>query len=335
VPEDFAVEEIPAYLPCGQGAHLFLQLRKTNRTTPEVVQALARALDIPANDVGTAGLKDKHAVTIQWFSVPASAAGRAAGLQLPGVETLASGLHGNKLKTGHLHGNRFRIRVRAVSPDAGPEIGRRLDVLTRLGVANYFGEQRFGRDGDNEAEGRRVLRGEGRRHDRRTLRFVLSAVQSGLFNDLLARRIREDLFSRVLAGDVMAKESGGMFVCSDPDTDQRRSDALEIHATGPLFGPKMREAQHVPGRMEAEVLSASGLAPEDFRRFKNLTQGARRPLRLRLQETALEVDGDDVVLRFSLPAGAYATVVLSELIQLPRLGEYRMDGEEAEVEANR
>ncbi len=314
--EDFRVEEIPAYAPCGHGEHLMIEIEKTGLTTDQVVRTLARHLGIKASAIGAAGLKDRKAVTRQWLSVPAAARAGLDSFDHSEISILRAELHTNKLKTGHLEGNRFRIRLRAVEADQRKEIERRCRELGRLGVPNYFGPQRFGREGANEAEGRALLAGRGQRHDRRGLRFMLNAAQSGLFNDVLALRIREGLFSAVLEGDVLIKaDTGGRFVCTDPDADQPRADRFEVHASGPMFGPKMTAPAGRPAEMERQMLSASGLQETDFRRFAKLTRGTRRPLRMALTDLQLRFEGDELELAFSLPAGGYATALLRELVE--------------------
>jgi len=316
-PEDFQVEEVPAYPPVGKGSHLFLRVEKKLHTTDEVIRALAKQLRIPAGQIGCAGMKDRVALTRQWLSVPAAARGRLDSFRLEGVTILEADLHTNKLKTGHLKGNRFRIRIADLGPEDGEEIARRCALLEEKGIPNYFGPQRFGRDGRNEIVGRDLLSGRPGRHDKRTLRLLLSAVQSGLFNDLLARRISTGRFHQALQGDVMIKaETGGRFLCEDPGLDQPRMDAGEIHPSGPIFGPKMQAAEGEPGDMEREVLSASGLTAESFARFPKLTRGTRRPLRLMPGEFRAEPAGDSVQLSFTLTSGGYATSVIRELIIL-------------------
>ncbi len=312
-PEDFLVTEIPAYLPSGSGEHLFVYVEKRDLTTDNVVRALAEQLGISPREVGTAGLKDRRAVTRQWFSVPKSAAEHMADFELDGARVLESGLHGNKLKTGHLKGNRFRILVRGVDADAWLEIESRRERLAACGVPNYYGPQRFGRDGRNEQIGMELLSGKRRQRRGRDLRLLLSAAQSALFNDVLALRIERELFGRALPGDVMLKaDTGGIFICDDPQLDQQRMNAFEIHPSGPMFGPRMRTPQGEALAMESLVLESRGLSPDDFQRYAKLTRGTRRPLRIVPEDLAAVQLPAGVELSFSLPAGAYATSVLAE-----------------------
>jgi len=316
-PEDFEVEEIPAYLPSGEGEHLYLWVEKRALGTEPLARRLAEALGVDARDVGWAGLKDHQAVARQFFSVPASAEPRLAGLQLEGVRVLSAARHGNKLRPGHLRGNRFAVRLRdVVDPEAA---ARALDALALRGVPNFFGEQRFGRDARNAELGRRLLLGE--RLERAPSRFqrklYLSAFQSELFNRALEARLREGTFARALAGDAMRKEdTGGLFTCASPAEDQPRVDRFEISPAGPLFGPRMPQAAGAVAEAEAALLAASGVSVELLARHgRGETEGARRAYRVRLGEPSLQRDGGDLWLRFSLPKGSYATVVLDEIVK--------------------
>ncbi|AKJ01955.1 TruD family tRNA pseudouridine synthase [Archangium gephyra] len=316
VPEDFEVEELPAYPPSGEGDHLYLWLEKRGRDTREVVKALASALGVDEGDVGVAGMKDRQAITRQLLSVPAKAEARLPEFSLEGVSVLWSRRHGNKLRTGHLKGNRFRLRLRGVK-----DVGAARESFTRLstrGVPNYFGDQRFGREGDNADFGRLLLLGQRlpRRPDKFQRKLYLSAFQSRLFNRALVDRLRAGTFDTALLGDVLRKEdSGGLFVCEAPEVDGPRAASFEVSPAGPLFGPKMTAAAHAVAEAEAKLLVDEGVTLDDFRRGGDETQGGRRPYRVRLGNPSLEVDGEDLVLTFELPKGSYATEVLHELLK--------------------
>jgi len=316
-PEDFEVEEIPAYLPSGQGDHLYLWVEKRSVGTEPLARRLAEALGVDARDVGWAGLKDHHAVARQWLSVPAAAEPRLASLRLEGARVLSAARHGNKLRPGHLRGNRFSVRIRgAADPDAG---SRALHALAERGVPNYFGEQRFGADGRNAELGRALLRGE--RLERPPSRFqrklYLSAFQSQLFNRALEARLAAGTFARALEGDVMRKEdTGGLFTCTSPAEDQPRVDRFEISPAGPLFGPSLPPASGEVRAAEEALLAASGVSPEQLARHgRGETSGARRAYRIRLGEPSVQRDGGDLIVRFQLPRGSYATVVLDEIVK--------------------
>ncbi|WP_075007275.1 tRNA pseudouridine(13) synthase TruD [Stigmatella aurantiaca] len=316
VPEDFEVEELPAYEPSGQGEHLYLWLEKRGRDTREVVRALSKALEVPEGDIGVAGMKDRHAVTRQLLSVPARAEAKLAGFALEGVRVLWTRRHGNKLRTGHLKGNRFQLRMRGVKDvDAAREAFSR---LAARGVPNYFGEQRFGRQGDNADLGKALLLGQRlpRKPDRFERKLYLSAFQSRLFNRALAARLSAGTFDTALLGDVLRKEeTGGLFVCEAPEVDAPRAAAFEVSPAGPMFGPDMTPAAHGVAEAEAALLVEEGVTLSDFARGRGETEGARRPYRVRLAQPVFSPEGEDLLLSFELSRGAYATEVLAELLK--------------------
>ena len=324
-PGDFRVEELPAYEPCGEGSHLFLKVEKTDLSAEALVAHLARSLGVPRRDVGVAGLKDRRAVTTQWVSVPASCEDRTDAANTDAVRVLERRRHTNKLKTGHLRGNRFDVRVRGVDPgagDAAAEIARRIE---RGGFANAFGPQRFGVDGRTLALGRALLSGAKTDRDippkrrRFLVRLALSAAQSDLFNACLADRLGDGTAGTALAGDV-CKHAGGGTLFAIPELpmkrdlaeEQTRLGAGETAVTGPLFGPKMLAPKGVPAAREAAVLAAAGLPAGAFGRFPKLTAGARRAYLVRPGELSVGVEGDVLRVRFTLPSGSYATELLRE-----------------------
>jgi tRNA pseudouridine13 synthase len=324
-PETFVVEEIAAYEPAGEGEHTFLWIEKRGLTTMDAVKKIARLLGADGRDVGYAGLKDRHAVTRQWISVPRVAPELALQISEPDLTVLEARRHGNKLRTGHLRGNRFEL---VVTLEAGAEapLRQRLAALAAAGVPNRFGEQRFGAAGDNAAAGLALLRGERRERDHRLRKLLLSAAQADVFNRALDLRAAMPGGLRgVLAGDVLQKvASGGLFVTEDVATDQRRLDAGELAVTGPL--PGGREKEPPPGTparaWEDEALATAGATREDFARAGRDLPGARRPLLvpLTLGDPPVQPDpapagpGEVALrLRFSLPSGSYATVVVAAL----------------------
>jgi tRNA pseudouridine13 synthase len=315
-PEDFEVEEIPAYLPSGQGEHLYLWVEKVGLDTPEAASRIASALGLGSDEVSWAGLKDRLAVTRQWLCVPARAEAPLRALQ-PSRElrVLADARHGNKLRVGHLRGNRFRIRIRdAERPEAaGPVIAR----LVAEGLPNAFGEQRFGR-GDTALRGLALVRGERlpSRPSAFERKLYVSAYQALLFNRLLEARLRAGTLRRALAGDLMKKtETGGLFVCREPDVDQPRVERGEIAPTGPIFGWKMQHPDADVDAAEQAVLAGEGLALDSFRRLGPIAEGTRRPYTVPVTEAQWSVAGSSVEISFTLPAGSYATVLLDEVMK--------------------
>lgn len=324
---DFEVEEIPAYLPLGSGEHLFLWIEKTGITTEQLTRHLVHVLRVPNRDIGVAALKDRHAVTRQFISVPAKFADRVPDVATDQIRVLSATLHQNKLRTGHLRGNRFSILLRNVRPGAAESASTMTSRLQQLGVPNYFGEQRFGRDGDTAELGFALLRGEQVPEDihpsrrRFLVRLALSAAQSVLFNQLLAARLRAGELHRVILGDVLqVVASGGVFVCEDVQADQCRFENREIVPAGPMFGPKMKLAASDIAEREAQVLKDHHLTPEDFRRYHELTSGARRPYLIFPTDLEVSPEADGLRFRFSLPSGSYATVLLREF-QKDSVGE--------------
>ncbi len=322
-PEDFRVEEIPAYVPAGEGEHCFVRIRKRDLTSAEAAKRLARALGRRTGDVGMAGMKDRRAVTEQWMSVPEVTPEAVLAVRVPGLEILEAALHGNKLRTGHLQGNRFSIRLVGLGPDGVARATARLEALQRRGQLHVFGPQRFGRRGANLGSGLALLRERGRdrgRGDRRQRRLLVSAVQSALFNHYLARRLQEGPLEEPLAGEILQlRPRGGSFRCDDPVKEAARFARGELVPTGPLYGPRMRPpAADRPAALEAETLEAGGLTRDDFAAFKKLAPGGRRPLLVWPEAGEVQAAAPDGAwLHFVLPPGAYATVLLREITQTP------------------
>ncbi|MCG3136605.1 MAG: tRNA pseudouridine synthase D [Phycisphaerae bacterium] len=382
-PEDFGVEELPLYAPSGAGTHVYFEVEKREQTTYAAIEAVAKALNKSTRDVGYAGLKDAQAVTRQVFSVEHVDPLRVAELELPKMRIVWVNRHTNKLKLGHLRGNRFTIKVRECDSSAVAERARAIvEVLQRRGVPNYFGEQRFGATGQNAAVGRAVLRedyeravrllvgdaqpddrpdvAEGRRafaagdfaaaahcfnypfreqqrvcrelvknggnfrkawrvvsHDLR--RLIVSAVQSELFNEVLARRI--DALDQLREGDLAMKHvNGACFRVDQPDVEQPRCMSFEISPTGPIFGPRMTDAGGTVAELEQQVLKEAELTVEHFAAQHDLKKsGERRPLRVPLTEAEVQAgrdqQGNYLQLRFALPPGSYATELLREVMK--------------------
>jgi len=317
--EDFEVDEVPSYEPCGEGEHLFLWVEKRGMAPEFFARTIAQKLGISPAAVGTAGLKDRHAVTRQWVSVPHDAEPRLAKLNSDEMRVLRTGRHTNKLKPGHLRGNRFNILIRNPNPDSKDSTNAILDRIRTLGLPNFYGPQRFGREGSTLDLGWQCLAKKAPRRIRPFLfRFALSSVQSFLFNDVLARRLWDGLFRKVIPGDVMSKwPAGGMFTTQDPATEQVRFDAKEIVTAGPMFGSKTFPAEGVAAEREAAVLSDNGLSIESFGGFGKLVLGTRRHNLVYLDDLTADWEADGLRLKFTLPAGSYATVLLAEVMKTP------------------
>jgi tRNA pseudouridine13 synthase len=380
-PEDFVVTELPLYEPTGRGEHVYLLVEKRGLGSLEAADRLARAFGLPRRWVGLAGLKDAQSVSRQWMSLQGIDPTKAASLAWPDLKILHVARHRNKLKIGHLAGNRFEVRLRGCVSGAEARARAILDRLAARGLPNGFDEQRFGRRGDNHLLGRALVLGDARgfcdrflggpsgadsprlrearrrydtgdlagakkrfggqrehlkvlstllrtkSHDRaaraldkQLARLFVSAYQSALFNDVLARRLPD--LGRLEPGDLAyLHEKGAVFLVQDADAEQPRADRLELSPSGPIVGHRVRLAEGRPGEIERAVLAENGIRPEDFERIKALRlRGGRRPMRIPLRDIEVKTDGEDLLLAFTLPPGAYATIVLAEVTKSPTSG---------------
>lgn len=319
--DDFVVDEIPAYEASGTGEHAFITFEKRGLNTMDAVRILAESWEVDPKAAGYAGMKDRHAITTQRASFPFPIArdldAAVASFAHPDITVSAAVRHGNKLKPGHLVGNRFSIVLRDVSEAYGETLETRLEAIARYGVPNAFGKQRFGRHGDNAQRALEWLTGKWKGpRDRRKRKLLFSSLQSQLFNQVLDRRIARADWHTVLLGDVAKKhESGGIFEVGEDGTDlaseQARASRGEIAATGPMFGGKMRWPNGQPAEIERETLAAAELNEALFARHKALGKGTRRSLVLRAADVSCERLGPGVYrVRFVLPKGGYATTLL-------------------------
>jgi tRNA pseudouridine13 synthase len=381
-PEDFFVQEIPRYEASGEGEHVYCEIQKVGTTTFHAINQIARALDVSSRDIGYAGLKDANAVARQVISIQGTTEQAVMALRPPNITVLWAARHGNKLRLGHSAGNRFAIKIRDVNPTDVVKLTPLTDQLQQRGMPNYFGEQRFGRRGDNDKLGATLIRGRpeellklllgsadpaiddaqtiGARHafeagdfeksmhlwsrhhglerrilarliktgspgeavraiDEKLRRLWVSALQSKLFNEVVARRI--DSLGTLVAGDLAWKhENGACFRVESAQVEQPRADAFEISPTGPLVGYRMTPPEGEPLAMEEAIFKSHGLTPGHFRQDgRDRAKGARRPLRVQPKDISLAAGVDEhgghITVAFTLPAGSYATVLLRELMK--------------------
>jgi tRNA pseudouridine13 synthase len=312
--EDFLVEEELGFAPFGSGPHVLLRVRKVNANTGWVARELARIAGCRVNEVGYAGLKDRKAIAVQWFSVPRP---RSAPdwLTVAAADfcVLEAHAHNRKLPRGALAGNRFTLRLRPQHGSAlalAAALAPRLELIARAGVPNYFGPQRFGREGSNL---------ERLDTDLRTLPFaergfVLSAARSVVFNAVLAARVLEGSWQQLVAGDLANLEGrGSFFAVAEPDeTLAARCAQLQIHPTGPLWGQGAPESGAEVLRLETQV--AARFARECAACAAAGMRQERRSLRLAVHELTATAEGEALQLRFRLGRGSFATAVLRELI---------------------
>lgn len=392
-PEDFLVEEQPLYATRGQGEHVFLLIEKTSLTTTDIVRDLARAFRVGRNDIGYAGLKDKHAIARQHFSVwlpdrkdEMECIQRLADRRL--LKVLWSDRHTNKLRRGHHGGNRFIIKIRNVQPTDVLKAKRVIDRLYAQGVPNFVGDQRFGYRQHNHLLGKLLLAGEyealldemlGKaidddppnmqkartaydhrdydealkhwpkhlRFDRQALdalrqgfdakqavmaiyrtqrEFLVSALQSAMFNSILDRRLREGKLAKIIPGDLAWKHDNRSVFLVDQETAEientpaGRVPSLEVSPSGPMWGINMTHAQGEPGEIEKQVLDIFGVRPEQLAGVGDVhAEGSRRPMRIALRDPEVAGGADDhgpfVKVAFEMPRGAFATIVLREIMK--------------------
>ena len=314
-PQDFFVEELPAFEPTGAGEHLLLTIEKTGMTTAAAVRRIAAWAGVPDSAIGHAGLKDRHAVTRQRVSVwlPKKVAPDIDALQAQDLRVLGHAWHARKLPRGALAGNRFVLVLHDVD-GAREAIDARLRAIARRGVPNHFGEQRFGRGGGNVQQA--IAMFAGRRVKREERSMLLSAARSELFNRVLAARVEAGTWNGPLDGEVWMLDGSRSVFGPEALTDelQGRLEAFDIHPTGPLWGEG--ELRSSGTAREVELLALQG---DTANRLRNGLEDAgleqeRRALRLRPQDMAWRwLDDAALELAFSLPPGCYATTIMREL----------------------
>ena len=315
--EDFRVDENLGFELDGAGQHLWLYVQKRNRTTDDVAKCLAQAAGVKLRDVGYAGLKDRHALTTQWFSVDVGVRSEPdwEGVLCEDCRILETTRHSRKLRRGALSGNSFDITLRDVSGTV-EEIATRAGRICQNGAPNYFGEQRFGRDAGNVEPAFRLLRGEQVVRNRHLRGLYYSCARSLLFNRVLAARVARANWDQPVAGDVMMLDgTRSRFSVSQPDeTLIERARHLDIHPTGPLWGIGDSMLGGEAAQLETEVLAEF---PDWCEGLENAgLKHDRRALRVPVPDLTIDRLARGVTrVRFSLPPGAYATTVLREVVR--------------------
>lgn len=330
---DFVVEEIPLYEFSGEGEHLVLFVRKKNLSTLELVSAIAKYLGIKNKEIGYAGLKDKHAMTKQYISLHKKYENDLENFNHENIKILSKTYHNNKIRIGHLSGNRFYIKVKKVNPTSATKIDEALNNISKDGMPNFFGYQRFGRDGDNHIDGQKIAKGEKKERNPKIKKLLISAYQSHLFNLWLSRRLEinklvknfksEELVDilnmpkieldkmknqkhpfKLISGDIMEHYPyGRLFDFDGDENDFDRFNSRDISVTGLLCGKKARLASNIARDIE-----------KDFDDDIN-ADGARRyawvyPKDIEGRFNKVEAQYE---FNFTLPKGCYATVLLEEI----------------------
>ena len=332
-PRDFVVEEIPLYEFSGEGEHLVLFVRKKELSTLELVGILARYLNIKNKDIGYAGLKDKHAMTKQYISLHKKHEEALERFEHDNIKILSKTYHNNKIRIGHLQGNRFFIKLKKVNPTSAQKIDEALGNIAKHGMPNFFGYQRFGNDGDNHILGKQIAKGEKKEKNPKIKNFLISAYQSHLFNLWLSRRLEinilvqnfkaEELASllnmpqneiaklqaqthpfKLLSGDIMEHYPyGRLFDYEGSEHDLERFNARDISVTGLLCGKKVKLSSDLAGSIEKEfddMIQADGARRYAWVYPTNI-EGRFKPIEAQYE------------LNFTLPKGSYATVLLEEI----------------------
>ncbi len=326
VPEDFRVEEVLGFDADDEGPHVMLTVEKREANTHWVAGELARHAGIPAREVGYAGLKDRHAVTVQHFTLNLDRKPEPdwSALTDGGIKVLKSARHRRKLKTGALQGNRFRLVLRDMS---GPvdALRPRLEAIRSKGVPNYFGMQRFGRGAANLEKAEAALSGRLRIHDRRLFSLLLSSARSLIFNDVLSERVTADNWDKLLGGEVLMLDgSHSVFKATEGDAElPRRLEQGDVHPTGPLWGRGEPLASGEVLALETRVAERHPALIKGL--VKVGVEMARRSLRLAVKDFGWHESAEGLILEFFLPAGAYATTVLGELVALSGDGDAQDD----------
>ncbi len=316
-PEDFRVEELLSFPPSGAGAHWLLRVEKTGANTRWVAAEIARLARVAADEVGFAGLKDRHAVAVQWFSVPAPAAPADYWRDARTADFKVLEVRGNsrKLRRGALSGNRFRIRLRKTSWSR-EQLELKLASVRAHGVPNYFGPQRFGRDGFNLDRIQAWVQGGEAPRGRAQRGFALSAARSLIFNAVLARRVEAGSWSQLANGDLASLDgSASHFPVTVVDDElQQRLARFDIHPSGPMWGAGETPARGPGARYEIE-------AAQEFQPVASLLAGQglaheRRSLRCPVRDLVVEGDSGSVTFSFLLGRSQYATTVLREICEI-------------------
>lgn len=317
-PEDFVVEEVPAYQPSGDGSHVWMWIEKRGVSTIDMLKEMGYQLGRHQKSFGIAGLKDAQSISRQWVSMDLGDERECEDLESDYFRVLDVSRHNNKLRLGHLRGNRFVIVLRGTAAGDLEIAQQNLAELEQVGVPNYFGEQRFGKRGANLGKGLEILRGDAmtaaRRMPRRVFGLVLSAVQSEVFNRVISKRL--DRLGTILAGDLATlHKNGATFTVEDPEAEQQRADRMEVSPSGPMPGPDMMVPTGEPLDIELAALAELELNGTEFNDMPfGMASGERKPLRMPVSEASAQMVETGLELSFTLPKGGYATSVLRELL---------------------
>ncbi len=336
--KDFVVSEVPLYEFSQEGEHLILKIRKKDMTTWNMLSHLSEVTGVKVREFGYAGLKDKDGMTIQHISMPKKQEHKLQNFSHDKIKILEKHYHKNKLKIGHLKGNRFFIRLKKVNPTDAKKLKQALKHIKSNGFPNYFGYQRFGRDGDNYEKGRDILEGKIQERNKKMKKFFISAYQSHLFNLWLSKRVEisklfnsfneKELFElfnfskeiikqiksqpnffKLLPGELMHHyPHGRVFLCEDLKSESERFHNAQITPTGLLCGKRAQQSVGIAANFEKDFV-------KEAENFNDKMNGARRFAWIWAEDVESTYKEDEAWFEFSftLPKGSYATVLLEEL----------------------
>ncbi len=314
---DFKVDEVFSFSPSGEGEHALLHIEKTDTNTDWLCRQIAQVAGVRKVDVSYAGIKDKRAITTQWFSVwlPGRPDPDWSELESENIRILETSRHSRKLRRGSLLGNRFNLIIRDVEGDDS-DLAVRISKIMQQGVPNYFTEQRFGINGQNLEKASRMFNGR-REKDRFKRSMYLSAARAAMFNSVLSQRVAMGKWADAISGDVMLLDNSHSYFILDEVDDkiQQRLAEHDIHPSGPLWGKGELLSRAEVAQMEASLAEKFPLFDRGLKNAR--LQQDRRSLRLSVKDLQWQMDKANRVLKLSffLPAGGYATAVLRELVR--------------------
>ncbi len=338
---DFVVTEIPLYEFKGEGEHLVLKIRKKDLTTWQMLKVLSEYTGVKVKEIGYAGLKDKAGMTIQYISLPKKFEKEIEKFSYEKIKILEKTYHTNKIRVGHLKGNRFFVRLKKVSLVESKRLESVLRNIEKNGFANYFGYQRFGNERENFLIGREILEGKRKERNKKMRNFFISAYQSHLFNLWLSRRVeinrffasfsvkelmesfdwpkdlveiikREKSFCKILPGDVLHHYPyGKVFICDEVLKESERFSRQDITLTGLVFGKKAFKSVGIAGEIEKNFFS-------ECKEYEDKLQGSRRFAWIWPKDLESEYKEKEAwfEIHFTLPKGSYATVFIEELTHM-------------------
>lgn len=323
-PENFVVEEIPSFQPLDRGSHLYINITKKGVTSRDLQEKIANILDKRKHDIGLAGLKDKHALATQTFSVNLGLIKDEEIHEI--INSIESKLsitvnwfkrHPKKLRRGHLKGNKFRIFLTDVEVPLEESIKICMLLVNRLkiiGLPNFYGYQRTGRNLENVEKGYKLLIGSNKLENNPWLRrFLISSFQSFLCNEYLISRIKKGVYTKLISGDIVQKhDTGGIFRVKNLEKEQIRFRNKEISFTVPIYGYNIDKASDTSGLLENEILRKYDLDEKLFK--ENKLKGTRRIGRI-FPKISMNIHGEGLKFEFFLPKGSYATILMREFIK--------------------